>query len=523
MCGILCHFDGHVNFGDFSGSSKDTSSPTSSSDPVFQGIVPSILERGSDYSEYYSKGHFEWFSSVLSLRQPICKQPIKGSKWTIQFNGELYNSKTLQGNDTEYLARQLDSTDGDVVDVIRHLDGEFAYCIVEESQKIHFGKDRLGKRALGFIIEEGKIYVSSCPPKDHLGFVECKPGVDYTYIDGVVQENSWWIPEIVGFPGDEYQLEQLQATLCKAVEKRVTTIHPFQGPSSLAILFSGGIDCTLLAAMACQYTNARIDLLNVSFGNPRSRLDPSETPDRKLALRIWGELCHKYGYRFNLVEVDVPYEEYLAHKQKVIDLIYPNDTAMDLSISIAFYFASGGRGNSVGSDGVRKPYQSKCKVLLSGLGADELFGGYTRHEKIYTFVSNQSRRQIQGKPPKDTTEYDMEALASALRNELQHDLSNLWIRNLSRDDKVISCWSKEVRYPYLDDDVVRFGSRIKLADKLRYNVETGGITRKWVLRGLARKMGLDWVADEPKRAIQFGAKSAKMEVGSGQSKGTDKL
>ncbi|GMF98956.1 unnamed protein product [[Candida] boidinii] len=61
--------------------------------------------------------------------------------------------------------------------------------------------------------------------------------------------------------------------------------------------------------------------------------------------------------------------------------------------------------------------------------------------------------------------------------------------------------------------------------KIRFNEDDGVITRKYALRLLAGNeyIGLDWIVDEPKRAVQFGAKSAKMEVGSSKMKGTDKI
>ena len=97
------------------------------------------------------------------------------------------------------------------------------------------------------------------------------------------------------------------------------------------------------------------------------------------------------------------------------------------------------------------------------------------------------------------------------------------IRNMARDDRVISCWSKEVRYPYLDMQFVRFSSeKVPLDLKLHYDNASGEITRKYALRLLASKIGLDWVAGEPKRAVQFGARCAKMEMGSNHVKGTDK-
>ena len=176
---------------------------------------------------------------------------------------------------------------------------------------------------------------------------------------------------------------------------------------------------------------------------------------------------------------------------------------MDLSIAFALYFAAKGIGTIQSKSGDQAiHYITPARVLISGLGADELFGGYARHTTAF------NRRGYQG-----------------LADELELDFNRLGNRNLGRDDRVISHWGKEVRYPYLDEDLVSWALRLPVWEKCGFGQDTyeaGSIPQlersKRLLRLLAWKLGLRNAAVEKKRAIQFGARTARMEPG--KTKGT---
>lgn len=291
-----------------------------------------------------------------------------------------------------------------------------------------------------------------------------------------------------------------------------------KGDAKVAVLFSGGLDCTLLARLSHEILSSdeTIDLLNVAFENPRvvaaaANNDKAATsayescPDRITGRAAFAELqsvCPGRNWRF--VAVDIPYAETTGHREKVKRLMRPHNTEMDLSIACALYFASRGQGMAFesrrGDDAIS--YASPARVLLSGLGADELFAGYARHGMAY------SRNGFEG-----------------LIEEINLDVGRLGKRNLGRDDRIISNWGREARYPYLDEEFVSWVLRVPVWEKCGFGTpdddEPSLDPEKKALRLVALRLGLERVAREKKRAIQFGSRTAKMEKG--RTKGTDAL
>jgi asparagine synthetase B (glutamine-hydrolysing) len=95
--------------------------------------------------------------------------------------------------------------------------------------------------------------------------------------------------------------------------------------------------------------------------------------------------------------------------------------------------------------------------------------------------------------------------------EMNLDVSRISYRNMGRDDRIISSHGKEVRFPFLDEELVHFLSTIPVHFKAdpRYSRQIGD---KILLRSIAQQLGFHRASTEAKRAVQFGARTAKMEL-----------
>ncbi|EGF83610.1 hypothetical protein BATDEDRAFT_29385 [Batrachochytrium dendrobatidis JAM81] len=485
------------------------------------------------------------------------------------FNGQVFGGLhvPLDSNDTTMLSSQLaieNLDESHILKTLSEIHGEWAIVFYHKRTNcVYFGRDHLGRRSLlmhlpthpqdTFILSSVEVpttglfvvdlalvntawndptqyfrhiswSTSSDPltnliPSDlDLGSIDqTDPRIGLSMIDDASPMNS--------------AVKSLESVLANAVRTRTENIPApirqamlllkrFYGNARLGILFSGGLDCITLAALAHRIIPPMepIDLLNVGFENPRIAQHKNKTtlkknvdnlkdepplllasnsfdvPDRltgRLGATELQQLFPSREWRF--VCINVPYTEVVACQPYIMNLMTPLNT----SIAMAFWFASRGIGTILDQNGAQNVYHSHAKVLLSGLGADEQLGGYGRHKAKFNALSWEG-----------------------LITELQLDVSRISTRNLGRDDRIISSHGKEARFPFLDRNVVSLLCQLPIHLKTDPR-KPKGVGDKLVLRLVAKGMGLDRAAIEPKRAVQFGARTAKME--SGKQSGKDVL
>jgi asparagine synthetase B (glutamine-hydrolysing) len=264
-------------------------------------------------------------STVLSLRgNELTKQPFfdHASGSIFCWNGEAWRigGKAVEGNDgAAIFARLLAASKGDgddsqeaVIEMLRSIEGPFAFVFLDRSsEKLYYGRDRLGRRSLLHCQDavSGDFILCSMPDQSDNAWVEVTAYSIHVFdlkaqstlpVDG----QSAWLstPHSWSADSDELQISgigpfnmasaatetilslqsaavgQLRAHLTESLRFRVRDI-PMSPPrqsdlaadARLAVLFSGGLDCSVLARLAHELVPVEqaIDLLNVAFQNPR--------------------------------------------------------------------------------------------------------------------------------------------------------------------------------------------------------------------------------------------------------------
>jgi asparagine synthase (glutamine-hydrolysing) len=240
-------------------------------------------------------------------------------------------------------------------------------------------------------------------------------------------------------------VEAYRKALVDAMKKRV---QDFQ---RIGIIFSGGIDSVLIAYLAAKMVPEVI----CYTGGVSGSSDISNA--RQIADRL--------GLELKVCELDQEGMERLI--PEVMNVI-EDSNAGQVEVALPVYGA------------VKLAHEDGIKVMLTGQGADELFGGYSWYAKVV-----------------EKEGYKM------LRRHMIEDLLLLYKETLEREDKITMAHSIELREPFLDPEVIK----VALATSLRLNVRGGDDNYgKHVHRKLAEAFGIPKdIAYRIKEAAQHGS------------------
>jgi asparagine synthase (glutamine-hydrolysing) len=381
-------------------------------------------------------------------------QPALAGGNAFVFNGEIYNYRDFAdvSSDTEALAGILAEGMDGLVKAAPSINGDYSLAFWDGSQ-LSLIRDPIGVKPLfygrsangfGFASERRALWRAG------IGDVKSLPP-GCASIDGK-ERRVIDLPPCEPVLGEEEAARVLDESLATAIHAR---LH-----KNAAITFSGGVDSALIGAMA-----PATPLLTVGLAGSH------DVKAARQAAKLMGAEDRHIVYE--VTEKDV--EDALAGTVYAVE----SANALKASIALPLYLLA----QHARKDGF--------KVLLSGQGADELFGGYSRYE-----AATRDGR---------------------LAEALDHDLRHIAEVNLERDDAVTMAHGVELRVPFLDMQVVAASRRMGADLKVRPNGKD--YIRKYILRKVAEKYLPRELASAPKKAIQYGTGAQKTLDRLARSKG----
>lgn len=379
---------------------------------VIETMCNKIAHRGPDGFGYENQENISLGHRRLSIvdleggAQPIYNP---NNKTHIVFNGEIYNYKKLQRSLEQKNYKLKTSCDTEVVlalyeiyglDFLEHLEGMFAIAIWSElEQKLILARDRMGEKPIFYQAKDGDLVFSSelkslvehpsvkrvISPEGFNKFLtyeyipgpasilkdvhKVEPGQVLCFDkDGLNKRFYWNYPSHNYLEGDEAfdkekAITDLDLLLRKSIQNRLTADVP------VGVLLSGGIDSSLVTALASEYTD-KLQSFSIYF-NEKSYDESS--------------YIEKITDKFSLNH----HAEYLSSENmlSIFDKLggIMDEPMADPSI-VPTYFLS-------------KMTSKKVKTVLGGDGADELFAGYPTYTankliQVYNVIPHEIRTPL---------------------------------------------------------------------------------------------------------------------------------
>lgn len=434
MCGIVCAFD--IKHG------------AEALRPQVLKMSKKVRHRGPDWSGVYSCDKVIMAHERLSIVDPKSgKQPLysKDGKLILAVNGEIYNHQEIRKR-FEGKYEFLTQSDCEVIlalyrekgkDFLEDLNGIFAFALYDTEKDVFLiGRDHIGIIPLYqgwdadgnyYVASELKALEGQCAKIE-----EFLPG--HYYYSPDESPVKWYVRDWMDYENVKDNVTDI-AVLKKALEDAVQ--RQLMADVPYGVLLSGGLDSSVISAIAKKFASLRIE-----SGNKTEAWWPQlhsfavglvGSPDlaaaRKVADHI-GTVHH---------EINFTVQEGL---DAIRDVIYHIETydVTTVRASTPMYLLA----RVIKSMGV--------KMVLSGEGADEIFGGYLYFHKAPN--------------------------AEEFHKETVRKLDKLHLYDCLRANKSLAAWGVEGRVPFLDKEFMDIAMRLNPKDKMAGN----GKIEKWVVR-----------------------------------------
>ena len=458
MCGIVCAFD--------------LKQDATALRPQLLEMSKKIRHRGPDWNGVYSNSNAILAHERLAIVDPASgKQPLfsEDKQLVLAANGEIYNHLELRKSLKEDYAFQT-ASDCEIIlalykekghDFCDDLNGIFGFALYDAEKDEYFvARDHMGIIPLYMGWDQhGTFYVAS-----ELKALEgvCSkielfpPGHYMSSKDGELvrwYKRDWM--EYDNVKDNETSIDELHDALAAAVKRQLMSDVPY------GVLLSGGLDSSITSAVAKMYSEKRIEsgdktgawwpqLHSFSIGLEGS---PDLAAAKVVADQI-GTVHH---------EIKFTIQEGL---DAIRDVIYHLETydITTIRASTPMYLMA----RVIKSMGV--------KMVLSGEGADEIFGGYLYFHKAPT--------------------------AKDFHEETVRKLDKLHMYDCLRANKSLAAWGIEGRVPFLDKEFMDVAMRLNPQDKMITKERRG--MEKWVLRKAFEKYLPESVAWRQKEQFSDG-------------------
>lgn len=434
MCGIVCVFD--------------TKQKSDAIRPQILEMSKKIRHRGPDWSGIYQNDNVIFSHERLAIVDPTSgKQPLftKDKKVALAVNGEIYNHQELRKEFPDY--DFLTQSDCEVIlalyrrdgkNFLEKLNGIFAFALYDEENDAYLiGRDHMGIIPLYMGWDKsGNFYVAS----------------ELKALEGVCNKIEEFLPGHFLYSKDGQGLQQwykrdwedydnvkdkptdisaIRKGLEEAVHRQLMSDVPY------GVLLSGGLDSSIIAAITAKFA--------------RQRIESGDTQE------AWYPRLHSFA-------VGLEGSPDLAAAQKAADYIGSVhheikytvqeglDAIKDVIYHLETYDVTTVRASTPMYLLARVIKSMGIKMVLSGEGSDELFGGYLYFHKAPS--------------------------AQAFHEETVRKLGKLHLYDCLRANKSLMAWGIEGRVPFLDKEFMDIAMTINPKDKMI----TPERMEKWVLR-----------------------------------------